>query len=487
MTKCVVYARVSTAEQRDEGYSLAAQLKALEEYCVRQGFEIAATFVESESARTTGRTEFGKMLAFFRQHPDVRTVVVHKYDRLTRNFEDPAKLDKIGVAIRCVVGDFPDSVQGILLRDIYTALAKNYTLNLSYEVAKGQSEKAQQGGWLTRAPAGYLNDKATRTIVVDPAVAPLIRLAFERYASGLVSLLDLAAELEEKGLRTRGGNKVHRSTLHKLLKNPVYCGMVTYHGQIYPGAHEPLISLALFEKAQEAFLPNRTNNAGVKRSFILRDFLYCAECGCKITAGQVKGYTYYRCTHGKDRKDHESCSQHRYAREELLVEQVHSLLKRIAIPANVVEALVEEARLADELRYGCAKSERDAIARALNVNKKRRSALVDSMLDGVIDEETYRTKDSELSKAGATLELRQRELDSSVSATFPQVERLAEIGAGAGFTFGSGSEQQKRELLATVLCNLTLEEGNIASYQYKRPFDALERDPEGAFICSWSG
>ena len=68
-----------------------------------------------------------------------------------------------------------------------------------------------------------------------------------------------------------------------------------------------------------------------------------------------------------------------------------------------------------------------------------------------------------------------------------QVERLIRAGAGAVFAFKNGSDAQKREVLSTVLCYLMVEDRNIASYQYKRPFDALEKGPEGAFLCAWSG
>lgn len=220
MTRCVIYARVSTAEQRDEGYSIDAQPKADQDYCSREGLTIARIFQEAESASRTGRTEFGRMLDLFRADPDLRTVVVHKLDRLTRNAEDLLALDMLGVRIMSVTEALPDSPSGILTRDILAALAKHYSMNLKHEVVKGQREKAMQGGWLTRAPVGYSNDKATRTLVVDPTMAPLVREAFTIYASGLVSLDDLAKRMYAKGLRLRRQRSVHRSVIHKMPEEP---------------------------------------------------------------------------------------------------------------------------------------------------------------------------------------------------------------------------------------------------------------------------
>jgi hypothetical protein len=51
--------------------------------------------------------------------------------------------------------------------------------------------------------------------------------------------------------------------------------------------------------------------------------------------------------------------------------------------------------------------------------------------------------------------------------------------------FDAADDATKREVLAGVLWNLTVKDGNIASYQYKRPFAVLQKDPSGAFLNTW--
>jgi len=480
---CVIYARVSTKEQQDEGYSIPAQLKAIEEFCRREGLGPAERFIEAESAGKAGRTQFGAMLAYLEAHPEVRVVVAHKLDRLYRNFADQLRLEEqLGVRARYVMNDIPAGPQGEFVRDVMLSQAKFYLSNLSQEVKKGTREKVEQGGYAWRAPVGYLNDRDARCLVVDPVAAPLVRWAFERYASGLVSLSSLAAELSSMGLRSRTGKRVNVSALHKLLQNPVYKGLVRYKGQLYVGTHAALVSPERFQAVQDAFAPNRTKNNPKKRSYVLRDFLYCAECGCKITAGTHKGLTYYRCTHGKGKG---SCDQKRYTREELLMEQVETLLARIAVPADIVEALVEEARLMDEQRDDRLAEQRSAVARALDTNKRRASALVDAMLDGLVDQDAYRLKAEELAEERCALELQAKRLESAPSVGYEQVERLAKLGAGACLDFSAGDEERKRQVLAEVVCNLQVEEGRIVSYQYKDPFATLEMSPEGVLLHPW--
>jgi len=62
--KAVVYARVSTPEQHREGYSIAAQIRLLQDYAAENGIDIVESFVDVETARKSGRLAFGQMLKF---------------------------------------------------------------------------------------------------------------------------------------------------------------------------------------------------------------------------------------------------------------------------------------------------------------------------------------------------------------------------------------------------------------------------------------
>jgi hypothetical protein len=58
--RAVIYVRVSTKEQT-ENLSLPTQLRACEEYCRRQGYEIVERFhEEGESAKTTDRSQLAE-------------------------------------------------------------------------------------------------------------------------------------------------------------------------------------------------------------------------------------------------------------------------------------------------------------------------------------------------------------------------------------------------------------------------------------------
>jgi len=89
----VIYARVSSKEQ-EQGYSIPAQLELLRPYGTQTGVGVAEEFLDAETAKTTGRPGFSAMVAYFKQHPECRVLLVEKTDRLYRNFKDYVTIDE---------------------------------------------------------------------------------------------------------------------------------------------------------------------------------------------------------------------------------------------------------------------------------------------------------------------------------------------------------------------------------------------------------
>ena len=77
------YARVSTALQEAEGYSLEAQEKAIEEYCANNGYELEQIFTEQESGRKSDREIVNKVINL--THSKKATLVIARLDRFTRD------------------------------------------------------------------------------------------------------------------------------------------------------------------------------------------------------------------------------------------------------------------------------------------------------------------------------------------------------------------------------------------------------------------
>jgi hypothetical protein len=97
---------------------------------------------------------------------------------------------------------------------------------------------------------GYLNDKTTRGIRPDPDRGPFIRKAFELYATGTYTLDRLTADMQDLGLITRYGSPVRRCQFHRILQNPVYCGIIRRNGEDHEGKHTPIVPKKLFDAVQ---------------------------------------------------------------------------------------------------------------------------------------------------------------------------------------------------------------------------------------------
>lgn len=95
MKKAVLYARVSSKRQEEEGFSIPAQIKFLKEYALKNDIEVVEEFIEAKTAKKAGREQFNEMLSYLQEHEDKRIILVEKVDRLYRNLLDYGTIDSI--------------------------------------------------------------------------------------------------------------------------------------------------------------------------------------------------------------------------------------------------------------------------------------------------------------------------------------------------------------------------------------------------------
>jgi hypothetical protein len=131
----------------------------------------------------------------------------------------------------------------ILRWDFSVMGAKSYVLNLSENVRRSLEYKRRNGEWGGKAPLGYLNQRDANnksTLIHDPERAFLVRMLFEEYAKGCLSISgDLVRMAREWGLRnkTRKGGVLSASQIQHLLMNPFYYGEMRIKGTLYPHSY----------------------------------------------------------------------------------------------------------------------------------------------------------------------------------------------------------------------------------------------------------
>lgn len=485
--RAIAYARVSSKEQDKEGFSIAAQQKLLQSYAANNSLTIEKEFIDVETAKHTGRANFSEMLKYLARHPNVRTILVEKTDRLYRNLKDWVTLDELDIEIHLVK-------EGVVLsRDsrssekfvhgIKVLMAKNYIDNLSEEARKGQLEKAEQGIWPTKAPLGYRNvlgPNGKRIIEADPKVAPVITQIFKWYAPGLLSMQEIAEKAREVGLiYRRTGAAVPMSAIHTILRNRIYTGEFEWKGNTYKGQHQPLISLELYERVQGVIAGrNARKTRRETHDFAFATLITCGHCGCAMVAELKKArYIYYHCSSYKGK-----CPG-RYVREEVLEEKFTALLNQLRFGDDVFEWVCKGLRQShtDE-----AKEHAEALARLQTEHDRieaRLHAMYVDKLDGRINAALF-------DKLSADWRREQdrcvREIERHRNADRSYIDEgitLLELARSAPRLFEHRDPLEKRRLLNYVLSNSTWKNGELTA-AFRQPFDLLA---ETTAIAAQSG
>ncbi|MFT4228052.1 recombinase family protein [Micropruina sp.] len=301
-----------------DGLSIPAQREANRRRALEMGALIVAEFIERGcSGRSLERPELQRMLRYIQDTP-VDFVIVHKIDRLARNRADDAAITKTiletGAHLVSTTEAISTSPSGRLLHGIMASIAEFYSQNLATEVTKGMRQKATQGGTPGRAPLGYLNQRhiedghEIRTVTVDPERGPHLAWAFRAYATGEWSMDEIASELNARGLTTRPGPNTSARPLtirsvHHLLRNPYYAGIVTFNGVEYPGTHEPLVDAATWASVQDILVARRNGERSRTHDHYLKGTVYCLACGYRLilqhTRRRERQYEYFLCHRGK--------------------------------------------------------------------------------------------------------------------------------------------------------------------------------------------
>ena len=188
---------------------------------------------EGESAKTTDRTELTRLLEFCRVNKNkIDYVVVYSISRLTRKVADHAYLtvllSKYGIKVKSVTEPTDDTPAGKLHEQMMAVFAE-FDNNLRADrTITGMKAAVEKGRFPHRAPLGYRNILATGdgpNIVPDDA-APFILQAFEMLDRTSESQASVLKTLNALGFKTDKGKPVPAQTFTKLIRNPIYKGMI---------------------------------------------------------------------------------------------------------------------------------------------------------------------------------------------------------------------------------------------------------------------
>jgi len=393
MTKYFIYARKSTDEPDRQILSIEAQIEELREFARRENLEVVKVFVESQTAKEPGRPILNQMLERI-EKDEASGILAWHPDRLARNSVDGGRiiyLIDIGKIekLKFPTFWFEDTPQGKFMLNIAFGQSKYYIDNLSENVKRGLRQKVRRGVFPGSAPTGYLNDKASHTIVPDLKKFRLVKKLFKLYSTGNYSLKDLT----KIGLVSLNGKSLSVSNIQRLLSNPFYYGAFVFKGELYQGIHKSAITKKLFEECQRVMKDKSRPKKKSIRECPFRGLLKCGECGYAITADtKVKKsgrtYTYYHCT---KKGTGPKCSQP-YIREENLAEQISKLIQKVSLSSAWAKKMLNNLDKEKELNQQAELSFAQNLKLGIKECEDKLDKLLDAHLEGVISKEEYLPK-----------------------------------------------------------------------------------------------
>lgn len=218
MKPAIAYRRCSTKEQGSSGLGLAAQAEAIAAFARAEGFEIAASYEEVASGKLDADDRPALRNALARAKQLKCPVIVSKLDRLSRDVAFISGLMARGVPF--IVAELGSDTDPFILH-LFAALSeKERRLIGSRTKAALQAKKAQGavlGNRTNLAEAqakGQAANKARAREFRDKMV-PFIN----QYREQGKTLVQIAAEFNQMGVKTAQGGAWTQSLLSRLLKS----------------------------------------------------------------------------------------------------------------------------------------------------------------------------------------------------------------------------------------------------------------------------
>ena len=276
-----LYIRVSTDRQASEGFSLDAQQKQLDAYCVAKGWTVCAdhVFVDAgESGTSTDRPRFQAMLQAAKDGA-IKRIVAVKLDRVARNVRDfLALVDELktwGCDLVLLKENFDTgTASGKFALTMFAALAELEAATITERVMTGKHQKASEGGYNgSAAPLGYSYANGAFTPNDD---ADTVRSIFAWFNAG-ESMLGIVRKLEAMGAKTAKGGKWNTATVRYILRNGLYAGIAQWDSVESEGARTAIIDVATYEQAQQRLAnlkpgnPNFGHRRGLRERTLLPD------------------------------------------------------------------------------------------------------------------------------------------------------------------------------------------------------------------------
>lgn len=315
-----IYARVSTDDQAEKGYSLPSQIEACRNFASTKGFEVVSVHADDISGTVPiGNRPEGDELQSAIDTRIIGAVIVYQVDRLSRDIVDLLTTVRdwlrAGIAIYSLdVGQITSELDIVLVVKAWQG--GDERAKIRERTMRGKAAKAKAGRVVGTGFSPYGYDYEDGTFRIRTNEARIVQLIYDLYVNGengrLMSLRKIADWLTDLAIPRPGEtmrwqkrgetSKWEPVSVMRIIRNETYCGIWRYGQEEIPVRVPAIVSRELWELAQIRRAYNsKVAKRKTKRDYLLRGVLFCG-CGKRMVGSNGLYYCPQRYgTNGKEK------------------------------------------------------------------------------------------------------------------------------------------------------------------------------------------
>jgi len=461
-----IYARVSTEEQAQEGFSIRAQEQKLKDLVRIKDWSIYKIYMDEgiSGKNLTDRPAMQEMIADIKKGA-VKNVLVFKIDRLTRSTADLIYLVDLFNQHDCAFNSLTESIDtgtasGRMFLKIIGIFAEFERENIIERVKVGIERKVREGYSIGgQSSYGYDRPKNQKIQTINEPESVIVREIFDMYVNQGISITDIARRLNVRKIFTKLGSTWQSTSIRRLLANSNYIGNVRHHiydekhGYSVEGQHEAIISQELFNAAQKFLADNRkvTPRKNPREDNYFSGFLVCGVCGYRIFTHNIytplkDGTTSVTCSYRCRNKTLRACTAPGISHKKV----EHAFEEYIREIGNLDDT--------NELQANAQKQQENLLqiqayqAKRRQLEAREREALT-LYVNGEMEFESYREVKRMVDKEKTAIDAELERLQ--ISADEPQINR-ADVVRSFRENWGLLSDSERRQFLTQFVGKITI-------------------------------
>lgn len=396
MKKAIIYARVSSKRQADDGLPIESQLDRCRAKAEALGATVAREFVDGGISGTTDRRPAFQDAIKFCSLMDVDYFITWSSSRFARNLLDAGRyklvLQTYRTRLTYASSDVDVSTDdGWLMDNFFALFDEHVSRRVSSDTRRSMLKAAADGYFMGgRVPFGYavVPDGKRRRLVPHPTEAETVKRMFNMSLQGN-GVKVIAMVLNDSGTLLRG-RRWAKTTVNFMLSNELYCGVSIFNRisrrvpnppdlWVRVNSHPAVIEPALFEAVQQSMGARQPGRSGgtPRSQAVFSGLLHCGQCGGALMTMNGTGrngtrHNYYACA--SHLRGKAACSFKNIRVDQFDSWLVSELLDKVLTPATVRKVMHEAIAMSGQWSQD-RKLRREGLVRELRDAESRRGKL----------------------------------------------------------------------------------------------------------------